>query len=1496
MYHDLDTTRPGFSTNDIVGTLLGGTEANVGATPFSPDYDVDDPEFEEKVPLLVTEADSSQFSTLVDIAGGQNLAVEGPPGTGKSQTIVNAIAAAIANGKKVLFVAEKLAALDVVRARLEHAGLAEFLLPLQATRSSREQVARSINERLSLRNERFPNELATRQAEFREARDSLSEYVALMQTEFGETGMTIHEVLGASLITDDALEGLSWELQAAQLPHVKVLDNRAIERIRVLARDLSSAECALRDHMSDWRGLTLSLVDRFTADDLMRRARETSELYRAANQARARLREVEIADERTHEELHELGQSLESLARDVRKSDVALILNIFCTSDPKRCLADLKTFLDSCDVYRASAAMFSELFEGEPDEALLQSIEKTIEVCERHEIDSVDLNTLARRREKLEQYLAQCEKMNAALREFIGAVPELSKLPITVFSKASRLLGNTQSQTLILRSPGVAQAGAVEQLRSAIVQGKELLERQRRLARIFTIELLPKASAILDVSSTLKNGGFFSFLSSDYRAAKRFWNKIRRTQGFEREAAAEALLALGRWKLEVEKFEANPQWRDLLPDGLIGLEMSFEGYMALVDYLEAVECLFPGLSMRPIQHFMKSAEVDLLRGIPDVAECENVELSFENLGPHINKCKTDLSVLQKVMGELEAPTKRIVNFAGVTPATLPELAQGVRETISRRDGLLKNTEVVDLLGPRYHGLESECPRFETECEVAKKLLDAHDDQSILLNAIQNGSFDRVRGLVAKYLSAYRDASEALQELQHDAGAPAIPEAMELSQVAVVLERAAVDRDGLNNAADFKRAWSALKDEGFEEILADLQKVDALSDNLPEILEAIVRRAAVRELHREHEAVLQRYPGTTLDRLRERLASADKRVLELSQRQLRAQLIEESRPPAGQGVGRKSQYTELALLQNEANKKRGFFPTRDVVTRAGRALQELKPCWMMSPLAISQYLPPDAIKFDLCIIDEASQMTPENSIGALIRARQAMVVGDTNQLPPTNFFRKMIVDDDADEDETVIEESILELANAAFRPSRRLRWHYRSRHSGLIQFSNRLVYDDDLIVFPSAAESRADMGVSLVSVDEGIYKSGANPREAQMIVKAVLQFMRSHPGRSLGVVTLNQKQRDLIQEELDHAISRDRAALEYVDRWNNERDGLESFFVKNLENVQGDERDVIYIGTVYGPQQPGGRVYQRFGPINGVAGRRRLNVLFSRAKEQIVTFSSMTAADITADENGNAGAYMLKRWLEYAATGRLEAGEVVDREPDSDFELYVAQQILAMGCEPVHQVGVVGYFIDIGVRHPRYPHGFLMGVECDGATYHSSRSARDRDRLRQEVLEGLGWTLYRVWSTDWFRNPVAEAERLREAIEAQLELASKKKIPERYGTEPVSRDDVTASEGEGVEHRDATPPAPRSPPDVAPGAEPEGSEIRAGDTVLVRYVSGVEGSLKVTLSDRVTDPDNGVIHTASPLGQTLLGMEEGDEIEVLVGNRVRKAEIENVSRA
>ena len=284
-------------------------------------------------------------------------------------------------------------------------------------------------------------------------------------------------------------------------------------------------------------------------------------------------------------------------------------------------------------------------------------------------------------------------------------------------------------------------------------------------------------------------------------------------------------------------------------------------------------------------------------------------------------------------------------------------------------------------------------------------------------------------------------------------------------------------------------------------------------------------------------------------------------------------------------------------------------------------------------------------------------------------------------------------------------------------------------------------------------------------------------------------MRDEPDQSLGVVTLNQKQRDVLNDRLAHAIYNSRAASDYVEDWEKRRDGLEAFFVKNLENVQGDERDTIFISTVYGPEKEGGPVANRFGPINGIAGQRRLNVLFTRAKRRIVTFSSMTPSDIKAETHEqNAGAFLLRRWLEYSATGILEAGEETRREPDSAFEEFVIGQIEAMGCEAVPQVGVAGYFIDIGVRHPAWPHGYILGVECDGAAWHSSRSARDRDRLRQEVLEGLGWVFHRIWSTDWFNDPSREAEKLRERIDERLEEL-REQADFRWVPEEIETDDV-----------------------------------------------------------------------------------------------------------
>jgi transcription elongation GreA/GreB family factor len=687
-------------------------------------------------------------------------------------------------------------------------------------------------------------------------------------------------------------------------------------------------------------------------------------------------------------------------------------------------------------------------------------------------------------------------------------------------------------------------------------------------------------------------------------------------------------------------------------------------------------------------------------------------------------------------------------------------------------------------------------------------------------------------------------------------------------------------------------------KGLGPLIKERLKSGGSLDGLAEQFEAVAVRQMAKAVYASAGSELTKYRGSKLDELRALLAEQDREIIKLSRRQLRTKLSVSARPPQGNGIGRKSTWTELALIDNEMSKKQRFISVRDLTQRAGRALLELKPCWMMSPLAVAQYVPKGSIHFDLCIIDEASQMPPESAIGALLRCDQTVVVGDTNQLPPSSFFKTLTDDEEADEDETVLNESILEMANATFRPARRLRWHYRSRHSGLIKFSNRLVYDDNLIVFPSATESTARMGVEFRPV-AGRYRAGTNPIEAKVMVEAAFEFMRTDPDRSLGIVTLNQKQRDLISEEFEYAIGNNQHALKYIESWRERNDGLEEFFIKNLENVQGDERDVIFIGTVYGPEEPGARVMQRFGPINGLAGRRRLNVLFTRAKQKIVTFSSMSASDIVAEERNNAGAYMLKRWIEYSASGVLESGDRTEREPDSDFEMFVMNQIQSMGCEAVPQVGVAGYFVDIGVRHAEWQYGFVLGVECDGASYHSAKSARDRDRLRQEVLQNLGWKLHRIWSTDWFNNSRHEADRLRDVIAARLQELKKREF--EYVTTAAPRQPEKAEPAEVRESVIALPlftqekPSAQSAGDQSEKAV-DGVRVAVGDTVRVKYLTDDRKTVHITISRAKSDPSEGIVHCEAPVAQALLGAEEGDEVEVLVGSYVRPAIVERIIKA
>jgi len=319
--------------------------------------------------------------------------------------------------------------------------------------------------------------------------------------------------------------------------------------------------------------------------------------------------------------------------------------------------------------------------------------------------------------------------------------------------------------------------------------------------------------------------------------------------------------------------------------------------------------------------------------------------------------------------------------------------------------------------------------------------------------------------------------------------------------------------------------------------------------------------------------------------------------------------------------------------------------------------------------------------------------------------------------------------------------------------RRLRWHYRSQHEDLIAFSNHSFYDSNLVVFPSPHSESPDYGVKLHRVHRGRFINQRNVEEARVIAESVADHLLTRPDESVGVVAMSSHQREQIDRAIEELVKDDPRLQKALETNQNT---TESLFVKNLENVQGDERDVIYISCTYGPHDAEGKqVFQRFGPINSDSGWRRLNVLFTRSKKRMHIFSSLDSDDIRLSENSKRGVRAFKDFLAFAKSGHIHQPQLTGKAPDSDFEVAVANALIKHGYECVPQVGVAGFYIDLAVKDPGKPGRFLMGIECDGATYHSAKSARDRDRLRQSVLEGLGWNINRIWSTDWFKNPAAQ---------------------------------------------------------------------------------------------------------------------------------------------
>ena len=495
-------------------------------------------------------------------------------------------------------------------------------------------------------------------------------------------------------------------------------------------------------------------------------------------------------------------------------------------------------------------------------------------------------------------------------------------------------------------------------------------------------------------------------------------------------------------------------------------------------------------------------------------------------------------------------------------------------------------------------------------------------------------------------------------------------------------------------------------------------------------------------------------------------------------------------PRHQGGG------QLGVLRREFQKKTRHMPVRRLMKEAGRAIQSIKPVFMMSPLSIAKYIPPGSVEFDLVVFDEASQVRPVEALGAIIRGRQAVVVGDSKQLPPTSFFDRMADESGEEGSRTADLESILGMFCAQGAQERMLKWHYRSRHESLIAVSNHEFYDNRLVVFPSPDAGKVETGLIFRHHPEATYqRRGINTAEAKTVALAVMEHARKTPGLTLGVAAFSNVQARRVEDEVDILRRRDPSCEEFF-----AGHPEEPFFVKNLENVQGDERDVILISIGYG-KIDGAYLPMNFGPLNRDGGERRLNVLITRARRRCIVYCNFVGADLDLRRSRARGVQALKTFLEYAQNGLIDVPEATGREADSPFEEAVAARLRTRGHDVDHQIGSAGFFIDLAVVDPEKSGRYLLGIECDGASYHSARSARDRDRLRQQVLEGLGWTIHRIWSTDWFRNPEQELGRVEVAVRSARTAA-------------VIASPVPASEPEKPLER-----APEPEPEVAPPTTP-----------------------------------------------------------------------------
>lgn len=1418
MYLDLDPSRWPKDKNILQHKLIkrffeSNQESAANIQPVI--YDIDEhPDVHTETPLVL-DADSTQHAALLDAISGKSMVIVGPPGTGKSQTITNLIAAALGKKKKVLFVAEKMAALEVVKSRLEKVGLGEFCLELHSHKTQKKSLLEDIQKRLTMNPPKHNSQMFEAQIDqYESLRERLTTYANLVNNQWRNTGYTIHQILNRSarlnsvetlMATSGTIDFKSFgDISHASIARYEDDLHHYVLVLEQVKQQVNNG--AIENH--PWFGIQnhqLTIIDEEQCIEALKQLRDCtrhaeSSLLAVGSQLGAKLNQ----NIQTARGIAEASAQLPTATFNVSFE----LLPAMSSSELDR--RELKQTLDDLSSVYLLHEKLVHVFAIE----VLTDKTLALEICEH----AAQLQTLTNLNVTLSQLVQKIKHIDELIQDLakVSATKQelLTSLKGYASPSCSQLLDQLMGDSVEGLQHWCELFDVVSELDPRFISKRDSIfdddrldyslnefceklhgfrHEFERLSSRLHIDDLPTGAALQELIADLSNKSIFRWFGADWWDARRQAISLSKGEGKPFATIANNLRSYLEVKQKFERFEKSSEIITLLGQHYRGIETDIHAIQELRRWFSLVRAKFG-------QGFGKMAQIgDFIIELPASVFKAVQAQKEQGLLESVRSVQSKLNELAKTLNTAECLVNSQQPLIG-EGGSLPTVRQTLEVSLSSIQRTLIVTDIESSL------LNVACSKLTSLANARsnvinspwKPILDSSthhvsllpDEQSKAALSCWLGTYEFMSQLAycpseiidtitttptaQKWHNICQDVETLCQSLRdYDVKAEQFSQIGKLDIAQWLKSTTGTFTDSLErhqlalNSPKWLSTWvDYLKIKTRLGARGSLKLLNLIEDSV--IPEQLAKDLFHKDLFRELSAAILRenpvmrdFTGLDQTAIRAKFQEIDRQLQVIQQDRLRSTVAKHN-APAGVSGGRVSEYTELSLLRREVEKKTRHIPIRQLVNRAGKALQELKPCFMMSPMSVAQYIQAGQLTFDLVIMDEASQIKPEDALGTVARGQQVIIVGDPKQLPPTSFFEK-ITEEEENSDVSILQdsESILE-ASKNLLTTRILQWHYRSRHESLIAFSNIAFYGSDLVVFPSPFADSPDYGVKFTHV-QGKFVNRRNLAEAEAIAMAAKAHMLQCPSDTLGIVAMNSEQSEHIERAIE-TLAKDDPQFRSVLEANAKTS--EPMFVKNLENVQGDERDVIMISFTYGPMEKGGAVPQRFGPINTAGGWRRLNVLFSRAKKRMHVFSSMRSSDVLVSETSNLSIKALRDFLAFAETGVLHQPKVDEvANYDSDFEKSVAERLAIHGFECATQVGVAGYFIDLCVRDPRDRGTFLLAVECDGASYHSGKTARDRDRLRQQVLESLGWKVARIWSTDWFKNADAEVAKLLNQLKA-----------------------------------------------------------------------------------------------------------------------------------